>query len=62
MRWVRFLLWFVLGLGVLWGSYWFVGARALERATQAWFEGRKPQDLWRNPATSTSQALPTALI
>jgi hypothetical protein len=41
MRWVRFLLWFVLGLGVLWGGYWFVGARALEKATQAWFDSEK---------------------
>ena len=45
MRWVRFLLWFVLGLGVLWGGYWFVGARALERATQAWFEGQEAAGL-----------------
>lgn len=37
MRWVRFLLWFVLGLGVLWGGYWFLGASALKRSTQAWF-------------------------
>lgn len=37
MRWVRFLLWFVLGLGLLWGGYWFVGASALKRSTQAWF-------------------------
>ena len=41
MRWVRLFLWFVLGLGVLWGGYWFVGARALEKATQAWFDSQK---------------------
>jgi len=41
MRWVRFLLWLVLGLGVLWGGYWFVGARALERAAQAAFEDQR---------------------
>ena len=37
MRWVRFLLWLVLGFLLVWGAYWFVGARALERGTQAWF-------------------------
>ena len=41
MRWVRFLLWFVLGLGVLWGGYWFVGARAVEQGTRAWFASQK---------------------
>ncbi len=37
MRWVRFLLWLVLGFLLVWGAYWFVGARALERGTKAWF-------------------------
>ena len=37
MRWVRFLLWVVLGLGVVWGGYWFVGASALKRGAQGWF-------------------------
>ena len=41
MRWVRFLLWFVLALGVLWGGYWFVGARALEQGAKAWFADQK---------------------
>ena len=37
MRWVRFLLWLVLGFLLVWGAYWLVGARALERGTKAWF-------------------------
>ena len=45
MRWVRFLLWFVLGLGVLWGGYWFVGAQALERTTQAVFADQRAAGL-----------------
>lgn len=45
MRWVRFLLWFVLALGVLWGGYWFVGARALYNATQIWFENQRATGL-----------------
>jgi len=45
MRWVRFLLWFVLALGVLWGGYWVVGARALENATESWFENQRAAGL-----------------
>lgn len=37
MRSIRFFLWGVLALGLLWGGYWFVGARALRNATEAWF-------------------------
>lgn len=35
---MRFLLWVVLGLGVLWGAYWFVGSSALDREVNAWFD------------------------
>ena len=34
---MRFLLWLMLGLGVLWGGYWVVGSRALDREVNAWF-------------------------
>jgi hypothetical protein len=37
MRAMRFLLWFVLVLGVLWAGYWFVGARAVRQGAEAAF-------------------------
>ncbi|MBI1170523.1 DUF2125 domain-containing protein [bacterium] len=37
MRSMRYILWVCLGLGVLWGGYWFVGARAIESNVRAWF-------------------------
>lgn len=45
MRSMRFFLWFVLGLGVLWGGYWFVGARAVELGARAWFAQQKAAGL-----------------
>ena len=37
---MRFVLWFVLGLGVLWGGYWFVGSSAVDREVNAWFDAQ----------------------
>lgn len=34
---MRAILWLVLGLGVVWGSYWFVGSNAVENAAIDWF-------------------------
>lgn len=53
MRWVPFLLWFVLGLGVLWGGYWFVGARAVERGAQTWFAAQNAAGLVANNSAIT---------
>ena len=36
---MRKLMWLVLVLGVVWGGYWFVGARVLERQAAAVFDG-----------------------
>ncbi len=41
MRWVRFLLWAVLGLGLCWAGYWFAGSRAVEQAALKWFADQK---------------------
>ncbi len=41
MRWIRYFLWLVLLLGILWGSYWFVGARAVRMGAEAWFADQK---------------------
>ena len=41
MRAMRFLLWFVLVLGVLWAGYWFVGARMVRQGAEAWFAQAK---------------------
>lgn len=45
MRAVRYLLWLVLGLGLVWGGYWFVGARAVEQQARDWFEEQKARGL-----------------
>lgn len=45
MRWVRFVLWFVLVLGLCWAGYWFAGSRAVERAAQTWFADQKAAGL-----------------
>lgn len=37
---MRWLLALILGAAVLWGGYWFVGSRAIERGTVAWFAGQ----------------------
>ena len=34
---MRAILWLVLGLGVVWGGYWFAGSTALENAATDWF-------------------------
>ena len=34
---MRGLLAFVLGLGILWSGYWFVGSAAIENRAEAWF-------------------------
>ena len=41
MRWMRFILWLVLGLGVLWGGYWFVGAHFVETTVVGWFADQR---------------------
>ena len=41
MRSMRFILWFVLGLGVVWGSYWFVGARIVRQDAEGWFADQR---------------------
>ena len=38
---MRFLLWAVLGLGVLWGGYWVVGSRVWDREVNAWFDAQE---------------------
>jgi hypothetical protein len=35
---MRLLLGLALGLAVLWGGYWIVGSRALDREVNAWFD------------------------
>ncbi|MDZ4134328.1 MAG: DUF2125 domain-containing protein, partial [Paracoccaceae bacterium] len=40
---MRVLLAVVLGLAMLWGGYWFVGARALEQGGAAWFADQTAQ-------------------
>lgn len=34
---MRLLVWLTAVLAVVWGGYWFVGSRALERSTEGWF-------------------------
>ena len=45
MRSMRLILWLVLVLGVLWGGYWFVGARAVEAGAATWFADQKAAGL-----------------
>ena len=45
MRGMRFILWLGLGLGVLWGGYWFVGAHFVETIVVAWFADHKAAGL-----------------
>ena len=42
---MRALLWVVLGFGVLWGGYWWLGSTALERGAEAWFVNAQAQGL-----------------
>ena len=37
---MRALVWVVVAAAVVWGGYWFVGARALETGAQAWFQAQ----------------------
>jgi hypothetical protein len=41
MRAIRVFLWLVLALGIVWGGYWFVGARAVEQGARDWFAEQK---------------------
>ena len=45
MRSMRYLLWTCLVLGILWGSYWFVGSRAIESGVRTWFADQKAAGL-----------------
>ena len=45
MRWMRLILWLALGLGILWGGYWFVGAKAVRSGTETWFADQKAAGL-----------------
>ncbi|HEX9858135.1 MAG TPA: DUF2125 domain-containing protein [Paracoccaceae bacterium] len=38
---MRALLLVVLGLALLWGGYWFMGSRALERGAENWFAAQQ---------------------
>lgn len=40
---MRALLVLVLTAALLWGGYWFLGARTAENAAEAWFAGQKAQ-------------------
>ena len=40
---MRFILWLALILGLAWGGYWFIGSRALEQGTAAWFASSAEQ-------------------
>lgn len=42
---MRFILWFCLALGVIWGGYWFVGSRAVEQGAAAWFADSAAQGI-----------------
>lgn len=45
MRAIRYLLWLVLVLGLLWGGYWFVGSRAVAQGARDWFAAQKARGL-----------------
>ena len=45
MRSMRFVLWFVLVLGLCWAGYWFAGSRAVEQAALKWFADQKAAGL-----------------
>lgn len=42
---MRLILWLGLALGVLWGSYWFVGATAIEGGAGQWFAATAAQGM-----------------
>lgn len=42
---MRFILWMGLVLGLLWGSYWFVGSVAIENGVTQWFADSQAQGL-----------------
>lgn len=48
---MRALLWVVLLVSGLWGGYWFVGARAVERGAEAAFASGKGLELTRDSLT-----------
>jgi hypothetical protein len=45
MRSMRFILWLALALGLVWGGYWFVGARAVKTTVEEWFAEQKAAGL-----------------
>jgi hypothetical protein len=56
---MRALLWIVVAAAVAWGGYWFVGARALKRAAEAWFVAQTDAGLIAERSSLTVQGFPS---
>lgn len=56
---MRALQVFVLALAVLWGGYWFVGSRAVERGVSAWFDAQSQRGLVAERDSLSVQGFPS---
>jgi hypothetical protein len=56
---MRALMAVVLTLAALWGGYWFVGSRALERGAEAWFAGAAAQGFVAERESLSVQGFPS---
>lgn len=56
---MRGLLGLAIALGLLWGGYWFLGARAMERAAEDWFDSAKAEGLVAEKTGFSLQGFPS---
>lgn len=55
---MRTLIWIVVVLSLLWGGYWFVGARGVETGLTAWLEARRAEGWLAEYSDITTRGFP----
>ncbi|MEE9387622.1 MAG: DUF2125 domain-containing protein [Paracoccaceae bacterium] len=55
---MRKLLWIIISISVLWGGYWFVGSRAVERGVISWLDDTESRDWNINYAAANTTGFP----
>jgi hypothetical protein len=55
---MRALFWVLLLGSLLWGSYWFIGSRAMEQGAETWFQGQRDRGLVAEYADLTVRGFP----
>jgi len=55
---MRKLIWILLGLGMLWGGYWFVGSSALEKGLTVWLSDTNGRSWTTSHSSLTTKGFP----